>query len=117
MARKLIPEGPHTLTALIYRLFEDKQQAREWVKSAHNAQADVEMTLWLLRQLVKLKGDLRSWEELWQVSEAARILDVIPFGKHKDTPIKDLPADYVKWYRAQVEKDPYLITAMAKHFA
>lgn len=116
IARHLHPEGPHNLSAMIYRLKADKREAREWVKSAHNAQADVEMTLWLLRQMIKTQPEIRSWEDLWQFSEACRIPSIMPFGKHKDTPIKDLPIDYVQWYRRQVEPDPYLLKAMAQHF-
>lgn len=116
MARKLYPNGSHTLTSLIYRLMDSKAQAREWVKSAHNAQADVEMTLWLLRQMVKTQTHIRSWEDLWQFSEASRIPEIMQFGRYKDTRIKDLPKDYVEWYRRQTEQDPYLLQALAQYF-
>lgn len=116
IARKLYPEASHTLSALIYRHYEDKAKAREWVKSAHNAQADGEMTLWLLRQMVKTQPSIRSWEDLWQFSEACRIPEIMPFGKHKNTAIKDLPLDYVQWLRRQDDCDPYLLKALSLAF-
>ena len=40
--------------------------------------------------------------------------DVVAFGKHKGTAIKDLPSDYANWLLKQDELDPYLRTALEK---
>lgn len=112
MSRKLYPEDSHTLSAMIYRLHPNKAEARNMVQGAHNAKADVEMTLWLLRELVKGQEQINSWETLWQFSEACRIPDVISFGKHKGMAIKDLPQDYVSWLKKQPDLDVYLLAAL-----
>jgi exodeoxyribonuclease X len=31
----------------------------------------------------------------------------MPYGKHKGTPIKDIPADYIGWLLKQSDLDPY----------
>lgn len=126
MSRKLYPEDSHTLSAMVYRLQTDKKIAREMVKLAHDAQGDVRMTYWLLCQLIEEANKrlsetsssfrLTDWESLYQFSEHSRIPDVMPFGKHKGVSIKDVPEDYVNWYRCQESPDPYIIKAFAKVF-
>ncbi len=126
ISRKLYPDDSHTLSAMVYRLSEDKKEARERVRNAHDAKADVEMTYWLLGKLIdeankRLEGASSSFkiddfETLYQFSEHCRVPDVMPFGKHKGVPIKDLPDDYVAWYRRQAEPDKYIIKAFSKHF-
>jgi len=49
---------------------------------------------------------------LFLMSEQARIPKKMPFGKHKGTLIKDLPADYIAWYQKQADADPYILKAM-----
>jgi exodeoxyribonuclease X len=53
-----------------------------------------------------------TWEDVWKVSEIARIPAVMSFGKHKGTPIKDIPADYKEWLLKQTDIDPYLFKAL-----
>jgi exodeoxyribonuclease X len=126
MSRKLFKEDSHSLSAMIYRLSDDKKAARDMVRGAHNAKADVEMTYWLLLKLIDESNArlrelnsvfmINSWETLYQFSEHCRVPDFMPFGKHKGELIKDLPASYVKWYRSQEKVDEYIIKAFAKHF-
>ena len=47
-----------------------------------------------------------------RLSELARIPTVMTFGKHKGTPIKDVPADYKRWLLGQADIDPYLQKAL-----
>jgi exodeoxyribonuclease X len=61
---------------------------------------------------VRERASAGTWEDLWQVSEAARIPSVFAFGKHKGTPIKDAPLDYIEWMLRQDNIDPYLREAL-----
>jgi exodeoxyribonuclease X len=63
---------------------------------------------------VRERASAGTWEDLWQVSEVARIPSVFSFGKHKGTPIKDAPLDYIEWMLRQDDIDPYLRTALEK---
>ncbi len=115
MSRKLWPDGGHSQSALAYRLTNNPQQMREWLRSAHSAGADVKTCRWLLGHIVQRipAAATESWEALWEYSEWTRIPDLMPFGKHKGARIADLPADYVAWALTNVtDMDPYLRKAL-----
>ena len=112
LARKAYPEfESHSLGALMYELF-DQSYAREQVKNAHSALADVKMTAQILTKIVDKLGLLRSVKELYAASELARIPTHMSFGKHKGLPLKELPSDYVTWLLRQDDVDPYLRKAL-----
>jgi len=74
----------HSLAALMYRLYEDSE-ARQMTRHAHEAASDVQMTWLLLKELITdaQKGGtvLASFEDLWRLSEEARIPKRMTFGK------------------------------------
>ncbi len=113
LARKAWPDADsHTQSALMYMLHGPA--AKEALKNAHSAQADIKFCLNILNDaLMILDPDVTAdtWEKLWELSEASRIPSVITFGKYKGTPIKDVPRDYRQWYARQPEPDPYLLKA------
>lgn len=111
LARMIWPQADsHSQSALLYLI--DRQNARERLRSAHSAGADVENCHLLLTVIIDQLGGVSSWEELWQHSEAARVPTVMPFGKHKGTPIADVPWDYKQWLSRQPDVDPYLLQAL-----
>lgn len=119
IARKLWPDADsHTQSALMYRLANDRVRVREALKSAHSAEADIRFCAILLKQemavIRKTSPDsITSWESLWAYSEMARIPDVMPFGKYRGVPIKDLPKDYVRWALGNLaDMDEYLRHAL-----
>lgn len=57
---------------------------------------------------------MASWEELWEISEDARIPKIIRFGKHTGSKIEDIPHDYKRWLLGQADIDPYLRKALEK---
>ena len=59
-----------------------------------------------------VKLGLKTWDELWQASEDARIPKIMPFGKHKGVPIGEVPRDYLGWLGRQQDVDPYLLKAI-----
>ena len=119
LSRWLFPEiDSHSQTAMMYHLFP-KEEAREHCKNAHNALADVKVCRMILDALVDEMESrdipAGNWEEIWQASETARIPTVMTFGKHKDTAVKDVPRDYMRWYLGQADTDEYLRQAFIKH--
>jgi len=110
LARRAWPElGSHTQSALMYLLY--RPYAREKLKNAHNAQADVLICASILKYLLKF-FQIESIEQLYSTSEAARIPTHMPFGKHKGDAINALPSDYVRWLLNQADVDPYLRQAL-----
>lgn len=114
LARSLWPLiDSHSLGAMVYHLTEDRSDAREMVKGAHSADADVAMLLEvLLPAILRKNPGVASWSDLWQISEKARIPTVMTFGKHKGMAIGDVPADYKRWLLNQPDVDPYLAIAL-----
>lgn len=114
LAREAWPDiDSHSLGALTYHL-RPHREARDLLKMAHSAAADVALCFHVFREAIKVltaAEPLTSWNAIWRLSEAARIPKVMPFGKHKGVKIADLPRDYIDWYRRQGTPDPHLIQA------
>lgn len=111
LARRLLPNlDSYSQSALIYYI--DRQHARERLKNAHSALEDVKNCFSLLQYLLAKIGNIRTWEQLWQFSEQARIPTVMTFGKHKGMAIADVPQDYKNWLLRQPDLDPYLVAAL-----
>lgn len=91
-------------------------QARLLLTHAHSAQTDVLICAVILRSLID-HFHPALWSDLWNLSEAARVPDCMPFGKHKGTKISDLPADYCEWLLKQADLDPYLRIALNTYYA
>lgn len=116
LARKLWPDlDSHTQSALLYHL-HDHRIARALCKNAHSAEADVENLTRVLAEIVR-KTHATSWDHLYEISEAARIPDTMPFGKHKGVPIAEVPRDYMVWLMKQENADPYVIQAFKNTIA
>jgi exodeoxyribonuclease X len=103
----------YSQSAVLYHLI--RPQARELLKGAHSADADVYNCQIILSHLIPRLIDSDqplTWERVWQRSELARIPTVMTFGKHKGTAIKDIPADYKQWLLKQPDVDRYLAKAL-----
>jgi exodeoxyribonuclease X len=113
LCRYLWPQmDNHSQSAMLYYL--NRAKARELLRAAHSAQADVMncmRILWRVLQVLE-PHEKESCEALWRTSESARIPTVMSFGKHKGTPIKDVPEDYKQWLLKQSDIDPYLAKAL-----
>ncbi len=108
----------HTQSALFYWLNEDdRRTARNVLRNAHSALADVYICHRILRGIIDelaSKDEMPdSYEGLWRLSEVARVPTIMPFGKHKDEPIHSLPPSYKTWVLKQENVDPYLIKALS----
>lgn len=113
MCRALWPDADsHTQGAMLYLLERDR--AREELKRAHSAAADVMNCRTILSHVIAKCGPFETFEQLWQASERMRIPTKISFGKYRGTPIDRLPRDYRLWMLKQVDMDPYLIIAVRR---
>lgn len=103
----------HSLGALTYHL-HPHAEARDLLKNAHSAATDIALCFRVFQEAlraIQAAEPLTSWNAIWRLSEAARVPKVMGFGKHQGKPVKDVPRDYVDWYRRQPSPDPYLIKA------
>jgi exodeoxyribonuclease X len=119
IARYLLPDlDSHTQSALMYYFFGSA--AREYLRNAHSALADIHNCRMVLGKLLSLavnkqelfEGD--TIEDLYKFSENARIPTKMTFGKHKGELISKVPYDYKCWLLKQADVDPYLIVALKK---
>ena len=112
LARRAWPDAEaHNISALIYMISKGSAKAREMIKKAHRADMDIILTANILNQIIH-QLNIQSLEELYTISEDARIPRSLNFGKHKGTLIADLPKDYVQWLLRQTDLDPYLRKAL-----
>ena len=114
LARLVWPNAEaHNISALIYMISKGSSKAKEMLKGAHRADADIILTANILMHIIH-QLNIQTIKELYEVSEDARIPRVINFGKHRGTAIVDLPSDYVSWLLRQEDLDPYLKKALEK---
>ena len=106
-ARVLYPDAANhkqgTLAAML-----GIQVARE---KAHSADGDLDVLLQLLQCLCRDAGtDLYG---LLEVQRRPRPISKMPFGKHRGTPLKDLPSNYIDWLLTKADNvDADLRTAL-----
>ena len=93
LARKVWPQADaHNISALIYLISKGSDKARELLKGAHRADADIILTANILMHIVH-HLNIHNIDDLYLASEQARIPTKINFGKHKGSLIQDLPHD------------------------
>lgn len=109
MARWLWPglRGGYSLGGLIYMILGANKQTRDLLKDAHSAKADAYLTLILLCEILKLKPEIKTWEELWLYSEECRIPRTCPIKRYDGVLLKDLPTDFIYWCLNQHWIDEY----------
>lgn len=118
IAKRLWPDlHTHTLTALSYHFADNKKRARDMIKNAHDAEVDVTLCVNLLSTILSENSDLVDMESLYEFSEFCRIPVKMEFGKHKGVFIRDLPADYLRWFVKQKDVDAQLMKALSEALA
>lgn len=117
LARRYMELDSHRLGACIYKVFENApEQAQSLLINAHQAAADVELVFALLNWLLEqnLFPMPRSWEDLWRLSEEARVPTKWTFGKFIGEPIEAADRGYLNWCLKQEWMDPYVKMAVRK---
>ncbi|MGP5445027.1 3'-5' exonuclease [Pseudomonas helleri] len=118
LSRKLWPSADsHSQSAMIYLHY--RSEAPALLRNAHAALDDVKNCHRLLMKIVealseRLGRPVAGGEELWVLSEDARIPTHIGFGKHKGMAFADLPADYKRWLLNQADLDPFVRKALTR---
>lgn len=127
LARKAWPTlDSHKLGALMYHLYPHAM-ARDWLRKAHSAIADVSMLGRLLFALTEIFQP-RDWEHLYQISEVARVPTHMTFGSkyspHQCPPLgmpiaemRRKDPSYVRWLLANadiVKNDRYWQKALTQ---
>lgn len=108
ISQHLWPEATgYSQTALIYMLLGPTPETREMVRGAHGALADVRMNLILLKAILKELPLVRTWEQLWAVSEECRIPRTCPMKRYEGVLLADLDVGFVYWCLNQDWLDPY----------
>lgn len=106
LARKVWPEADsHSQSALLY--FLERDTARERLREAHSAAADIGICATILSHLCA-KLNITTMEALCAASDDARLPTHMTFGKHKGLPLAEVPRDYVRWLLDQQNVDPYV---------
>ena len=82
------------------------------IEEAHSAGTDVFILTRVLETIIE-QTEVKSMDQLYELSEKARIPEHMPFGKHKGEPIADIPTSYVQWLLKQTDVDPYLRKALS----
>lgn len=115
IARHLWPHfDSHSLFACLFALAEP--YARLHCRTAHGALADVYACAELLREIVTQR-QVGTFEELYALSERARVPETWPFGKFKGRPLAEADYSYVAWVLTKMENvDPYLRRALQERF-
>ena len=107
-SRRLYPSlETHKQGALAYHFGFPMDRSK-----AHSAGGDLDVLLYLLKQLVADNGG--NIHDLLELQTKPIPNQKIGFGKHKGTLLKDLPRDYVHWLLNKTENlDPELRSALA----
>ena len=113
LARSIYPEcDSHSLTAMMYYIHGANPATKAKLQNAHSAAHDILLCFDILIPMMEKIG-VTDLDQLYDVSEKARIPTVMPFGKHKGEPISAVPKSYRDWYRRQPETDPYVLIAFS----
>lgn len=119
LARTHWPEvDSHSLGAMIYATATsgERYELRDSLKFSHSSDTDVRLTCRLVT-VILAKLECATWEELWQLSETARVPTRFTFGKFKGKLISDIrraDRSYIDWCLRQdfTREDPYLRKAL-----
>lgn len=115
LARSVWPNlDSHKLSALMYYVTGVNATTREMLRSAHSAQADVVFCRTILHEIIRETG-VQNLQELYTLSEEARLPKIMTFGKYKGRPITEVDQGWITWYRKQPETDPYLLMAFSRY--
>ena len=108
-------ESDHKLTSILHML--DYEYAKEHSKSAHSAMHDVAFCGRIL-YIICRNNNITSMEQLYAISETARIPVYMTFGKHKGLHLHtEVPYSYKTYMLGIPDLDPYVRIAFEQSIA
>jgi exodeoxyribonuclease X len=128
LSRHLWPQlDSHSLSAMTYYIL-DRREARQLLRSAHDAATDVFLCYQLLQRIINENG-CKTWDDLYLASEVARVPTFLSFGKYgpheawakanggpmRCSDVRFRDPGYYSWLMSkcdQVQEDPYLRKAL-----
>lgn len=115
LSRALWPEmDSHTLSAMVYFVKGATPETRALLRDAHSAEADIDFCDTVLQAIMAV-AKVRELDDLWELSEEARIPKKMTFGKFAGQPVSAVDRGYANWYLKQPGADPYLLAAFRQH--
>lgn len=132
LAKRYWPDlDSYKLTSLIFHLV-DAKSAREMTANAHNAAQDIYLTEFVLDNLLvdirrdNILNNVESWEDLWNISEDARVPLRIGFSKYgpkngkPGTLYSEVPLGMLRWIvdpQRVNDMDPWEVKAARQQIA
>lgn len=111
MARSIWPEAQMSLEYLTYYLTEKSKYKKliELIReNLHSSIFDCKLTFNLLKKIIE-NTNADNIEKLYELSERSRIIDKMPYGKHKNVLLTEVPIEYLLWlYNELIIKDSIL---------
>jgi exodeoxyribonuclease X len=104
LSQSLFPDAPdHRLQTMVEHLNVE-------ITPNHRALADATACLGVLQAIARaIPADIH---QLLTVLRRSSLESVMPFGKHKGTKLKDLPASYVTWCIENLDHDNWVRLAL-----
>ncbi|WP_296404912.1 DUF3820 family protein [Psychrobacter sp.] len=116
LARVAFPEWHRYSQSLCIEQLIGKEEAAEMTAAAHDALGDARMCYLLYKACCERLGfDVSDFEAAHKISNTAKPITKMPFGKHKGKRIDQLPMPYVTWMLANIPNlNPSLYSALQK---
>jgi exodeoxyribonuclease X len=108
MAQWVWPDATgYSQVALMYLIHGATEATREMVKAAHGALADVHMNAGLLRAILDMRPEIKTWADLYAFSEECRIPRTCPMKKYEGVLLEELDDGFIRWCLNQYWLDSY----------
>lgn len=119
LARVAFPEWVRYSQSKCIEQLIGVEAAQEMTAAAHDALGDARMCYLLYKACCDRLGiDHTDFETAHKISNTAKPIAKMPFGKYKGRSIKELPMSYVEWMLANVHgMNPSLYSALQKRLA
>lgn len=116
LARLAFPEWSRYSQSKCIEQLIGEEAAREMTAAAHDALGDARMCYLLYKACCERLGiEHTDFAAAHKLSNKAKPISKMPFGKYKGRAVKELPTGYVKWLLANVQgMTPSLYSALQK---
>lgn len=119
LARAAFPEWHRYSQSKCIEQLIGQEQAAEMTVAAHDALGDARMCYLLYKACCeRLNFEVTDFETAHKISNSAKPVKKMPFGKYKGQNIEQIPMSYVKWMLGNISNmTPALYSALQKRVA